>query len=126
MDIGASHHLTGDSSQVSKSQPYSGTDSVTVGNDYKLNIKYVGSGTLSSKSWTSFSLKALLQTLQTFTNLLSIHKLCCDNSIIIELYKIDGEVQSVGISMVTSTSVNNNNNYVFGFFFLRHYFNIFF
>lgn len=61
-------------------------DSVLIRNGHKLTIKCVGSGILSTKSGTFLSLKALLYTPQSFTNLLDVYKLCCDNLVFIEFH----------------------------------------
>lgn len=71
-----SHHLSRDFFQVPNPQPYSSTDSVLVCNVDKLTIKDVGSGTITINSGPPLSLKTLLHTSQSFTNLISVHKLC--------------------------------------------------
>lgn len=77
MDTGATHHLT--------SLFFSGSDKVTGGNGTGLAISHVSSSSLLSGS-RPLILKNVLHVPHIATNLLSVHKLCTDNNVVVEFH----------------------------------------
>lgn len=48
LDSGATHHMTSSPNNLSNVQPYSGTDSIVVGNGSQLSISHIGQPTIST------------------------------------------------------------------------------
>ena len=85
-DIGASHHLTPDFSNLNmSSKSYSGTDQITIGNGQGLPISHIGNASLSTPNH-SFSLKHVLYVPNACKNLLSVSQFAKDNSVFFEFY----------------------------------------
>ncbi|KAI0530726.1 hypothetical protein KFK09_000274 [Dendrobium nobile] len=81
LDSGATTHLTSDPLQLQYSQPYNGTDSISIANGSSLPIQSTGQGLLSlPNTFRKLSLQKLLHVPSLTHNLLSIHKLTTDNN----------------------------------------------
>jgi hypothetical protein len=78
-DSGANAHITGDINNLQDQQPFLNTDAVTVGNGTNLTIEHTGSTLLHSLKFP-LHLKNILHCPKASSNLLSIQKLCADNS----------------------------------------------
>uniref|UniRef100_A0A803Q8D0 Integrase catalytic domain-containing protein n=1 Tax=Cannabis sativa TaxID=3483 RepID=A0A803Q8D0_CANSA len=83
-DIGTTHHVTSDNTQLAQSLPYNGTESLAVGNGKKLMISHTGSTFLP---YSSLALKSVLHVPQITENLVSISKLTDDNNVFLEFHK---------------------------------------
>ncbi|CAL9021646.1 unnamed protein product, partial [Prunus brigantina] len=77
-DTGATHHMTGSSSNLQNQQPYQGNNSVFLGNGDSLSISHTGSLPLPLGSH-QFSLKNVFCLPSLRTNLLSVARFTRDN-----------------------------------------------
>lgn len=75
LDNRASHHLTGDATQLENTTPFHGQEGVTIGNGSKLPISHIGTSAISTSNY-DLILKNILHAPQSSANLLSVHKLC--------------------------------------------------
>lgn len=80
LDTSASHHLTTNLGNLYGSMPYSGNDTIQIGNGSGLHILCTGSSTLSS-SQRSFSLQDILYVPHICKNLLSVRKFALENNV---------------------------------------------
>ena len=94
LDSGASHHLTSDLSNLSLHSPYNGGEEVQIGNDTGLEIENTGSSLLPSNSRT-LSLNNVLYVPDIARNLLSVKKLCTDNSVSVEFFPTKFQVKDL-------------------------------
>uniref|UniRef100_A0A2N9IFR0 Integrase catalytic domain-containing protein n=1 Tax=Fagus sylvatica TaxID=28930 RepID=A0A2N9IFR0_FAGSY len=78
-DTGATDHLTANMNNLQVQTPYKGTDQVAVGNGQSIPINNIGHGQLNT-SFYKFRLNNLLHSSKISSNLLSVHKLCKDNT----------------------------------------------
>jgi hypothetical protein len=79
VDSGANAHITNDLENLSIRLPFQHEDIVAVGNRARHTIENTGSSTLYSPL-SKFHLKQILHCPNASTNLLSIQRLCQDNS----------------------------------------------
>ncbi|CAL2279421.1 unnamed protein product [Prunus armeniaca] len=84
VDSGATHHMTSDPSLLSHVQPYTGNDSIIVGNGNQLPISHIGKTTLSC-SHGSLVLHDVLYVPAITKNLLSIRRFSRDNNCYFEM-----------------------------------------
>ena len=85
MDFGASHHVTGDLSNLSHHQPYEGPDDILLGDGSGLEITHTGSSKLPTPS-KSFFLSNMLCVSSIKQNLISISNFCKINNASIEFF----------------------------------------
>lgn len=85
LDSGATHHVTHDLNNLSKYMPYEGFDALQIGDGTGMKICNIGSSSLSISNCTFF-LNDILHVPSFSKNLLSLSKLLCDNSLLIEFY----------------------------------------
>ena len=79
-DTGCSNHVTPNLSQLSlMQQPVQGSETITIGNGQELPITHIGNGELRTLTH-NFRLDNILRVPDLASNLLSIHKLCLQNS----------------------------------------------
>jgi hypothetical protein len=90
-DSGANTHVTAESSNLTNSHPFDGSDTVGVGNGAGLPIQSIGSSLVHSptSSLHNFLLKNILHCLSASANLLSINKFCKDNKYWFALTDVD-------------------------------------
>jgi len=90
-DSGANTHVTAESSNLTNSQPFDGSDTVGVGNGAGLPIQHIGSSLVHSptSSLHKFLLKNILHYPWASANLLSINKFCKDNKCWFALTDVD-------------------------------------
>lgn len=91
MDLGATNHLSNNFNNLTQSTPYSGNDKVIVRNDSFLTIE--GHGIMSMKYLSHFhTIMSPIEVLHTHWvshNLVSIHKLCLENNVIVEFHTLN-------------------------------------
>lgn len=85
LDSGASHHITSDLANLSMHAPYTGGEEVQVGNGAGIPITHTGLSTLSTPQRTLL-LNNVLRVPQISNNLVSVKKLCTDNSVSVEFF----------------------------------------
>jgi len=83
-DSGANVHVTSDIANLASSQPYTGDDSVGIGNGTGLIISRTGSASFHTPSST-LTLNNVAYCPQASAHLLSINKFCKDNNVYFEL-----------------------------------------
>lgn len=105
LDIGVSHHMTLEVSQVPNTRPWLGHDGFLPCNGTKIPIySVICSSFITHYHQCMLSLTDLLHTPHTTTNLLSFHRLCSNNNVLVEfhssffLVKDPGEVYTWGYS----------------------------
>lgn len=81
MDSGATHHITNNDSGLSQLTCYSSSDGMLVRNGGKMPIVFTGSTILPCCSDNILHLNIILYVPVMTTKLISINKLCQDNSI---------------------------------------------
>ena len=75
--------MTPNLSQLSlHQQPVQGNETVTVGNGQELPVTHIGNGKLQTLTH-NFRLDNILRVLDLASNLLSIHKLCLQNNVLL-------------------------------------------
>lgn len=79
LNIGASHHMTPNLGNLNQRVQYKGDEKINIGNDEGLIVKHIGSTNLFTPQHLLF-LKTILHVPTIIVNLLSIKKLCKDNS----------------------------------------------
>jgi len=85
-DTGATHHLTNNMANLNlRSEDYTGTDQVLVGNGASLHISQIGSSILTPLK-TPFVLKQLLIVPKIQKNLISVQQFCSDNVVYFEYH----------------------------------------
>jgi len=85
-DTVATHHLTNNMANLNlRSEDYTGTNQVLVGNGVGLHISQIGSSILTP-SKTLFVLKQLLLVPEIQKNLISVQKFCSDNLVFFEFH----------------------------------------
>ena len=85
-DTGATHHITHDMANLNlKSDDYTGTYQLQVGNGQGLHISKTGTSSLHASSH-SFVLNQVLLVPQIQKNLLSVQKFCTDNNVYFEFH----------------------------------------
>ena len=82
LDSAATDHITHDLHHLSHTQPYHGSDQITVGNGTTVPIHNTGKGLLPTPH-CSFRLNHVLHTPSISSNLLSVHKFTKDNNCLI-------------------------------------------
>ncbi|XP_010241784.1 PREDICTED: uncharacterized protein LOC104586305 [Nelumbo nucifera] len=82
-DMGGTHHLTSDLSNLSIHNPYHGNDKIAVGNDTSLDIYHIGNTVLHTPI-CSFHLKNILHVPAITKNLLFVRQFCHDNDVVFE------------------------------------------
>jgi len=94
-DFGANMHVTAESSNLTNSQPFVGSDTIGVGNGAGLPIQNIGSSLVHPPTPTlhNFLLKNILHYPSAFANLLSINKFCNDNKCWFALTDVDFTVK---------------------------------
>ncbi|WKA01579.1 hypothetical protein VitviT2T_019853 [Vitis vinifera] len=85
LDSGASHHVTGDLTNLSHQQPYEGPDDILLGDGSGLEITHTGSSKLPATS-KSFCLSNVLCVPSIKQNLISVSKFCKTNNTSIEFF----------------------------------------
>jgi hypothetical protein len=75
VDSGANQHISSNLGNLTLQQPYSGNETVSVGNDAGLHLANTGCSFFNTHS-SSFCLKNILHCPNASTNLLSIQRLC--------------------------------------------------
>ena len=85
LDSGASHHVTGDLTNLSHQQPYEGPDDILLGDGSGLEITHTGSSKLPATS-KSFCLSNVLCIPSIKQNLISVSKFCKTNNTSIEFF----------------------------------------
>lgn len=85
MDSGASHHVTGDLTNLSHQQPYEGPDDILLGDGSGLEITHTGSSKLPATS-KYFCLSNVLCVPSIKQNLISVSKFCKTNNASIEFF----------------------------------------
>ncbi|PKU69447.1 Retrovirus-related Pol polyprotein from transposon TNT 1-94 [Dendrobium catenatum] len=80
LDSGASSHLTNSIENLNQPQPYSGSDSITIGDGRNISIANSGSGILPTPH-SKLKLSQILHIPQISHNLLSVYALTKDNNI---------------------------------------------
>ncbi|CAL9005508.1 unnamed protein product [Prunus brigantina] len=85
MDTGATAHVTADNSHLQNSVPYSGSNSLQVGDGNCLPISHIGSSVITTPS-ADFSLRNILHVPHITQNLLSVQKFLEDNQCSLTLY----------------------------------------
>ena len=85
MDSGASHHVTGDLSNLSHHQPYEGPDDILLGDGSGLEITHTSSSKLPAPS-KSFCLSNILCVPSIKQNLIFVSKFCKANNASIEFF----------------------------------------
>ncbi|KAL4280812.1 hypothetical protein GQ457_03G013600 [Hibiscus cannabinus] len=93
-DSGATHHITGDRSNLQSEMVYSGMDSLLMGNGNKVEITHVGPGTLSAVD-RCLTLRNLLCVLDIKRNMLSVSQFARDNGIYFEFHPHNCYVKDV-------------------------------
>jgi histone deacetylase 1/2 len=85
-ETGVTHHITHDMANLNlKSDDYTGTDQLQVGNGQGLHISKTGNSSLHTSSH-SFVLNQVLLVPQIQKNLLSVQKFCTDNNVYFEFH----------------------------------------
>ncbi|KAM2315364.1 hypothetical protein ACFX1S_028273 [Malus domestica] len=84
VDSGATNHMTNDPSALTQIQPYTGTDTIVVGNGNHLPISHVGKSSISSLHGPLL-LKDVLYVPAIKKNLLSLRRFCYDNHCFFEM-----------------------------------------
>ncbi|GAA0168607.1 hypothetical protein LIER_23283 [Lithospermum erythrorhizon] len=102
---GASAHMTGDISLLHSLVPYNGTTKVMIGNGVLLPISHIGTANISSLTLSDVFLVPDLK-----KNLISIQKLCLDNSYIVQFsqntfYVKDPQTMSILLQSNSSGSL---------------------
>lgn len=85
LDSGASHHITSDLANLSMHSPYTGGEEVQVGNGAGLAITHTGLSAISTPQRTLY-LNNVLRVPKISKNIVSVNKLCTDNSVSVELF----------------------------------------
>lgn len=80
-DTGATDHVSPDLHKLSISDEYSGSDKLQVGNGNLLSISHTGSCSL-----LNLKLPNVIIVTQLTKHLLSVHKLCRDNNVMMEFW----------------------------------------
>lgn len=83
LDSGVSHHPTPNASQLHKSNPYLGSEGITIGKSYQILIFTIGSGILKTKNECQLSVNSLLHAPHASSNLLTVQKLYANNNSLI-------------------------------------------
>ena len=78
-NTGASDHITPDLAQLSPHQQPTAGETIIVGNGQELPVTHIGNGKLLTPLH-NFNLTNILRVPQIASNLLSMHKLCLQNS----------------------------------------------
>lgn len=78
-NTGATDHFTPDLNNIPDNQAYTDSQLVSVGNGQQLPISHIGNSQLQTSS-SIFNLLKVLHVPSMTSNLLSIHRFCCDNA----------------------------------------------
>lgn len=85
VDSGASHHLTTDLNNLALHSEYNGTKKVTIGNGKTLPISHIGSSVMSASN-SRLIFKDILCVPNVVNNLLSVHSITKNNSVLVEFF----------------------------------------
>lgn len=85
MDSGATHHVTSDLQNFAIHNPYTGNDSIVVGNGAVLPITHTGSFSTNSAT-RKFQFNNVLYVPSIHKNLISVYQFCNDNQTSVELF----------------------------------------
>ncbi|XP_010480966.1 PREDICTED: uncharacterized protein LOC104759777 [Camelina sativa] len=110
LDSGASHHIASDLSSLSLHSPYTGGESVTVGNGAALPITHTGSTILPSTS-LSLYLNNVLCVPSIHKNLISVNKLCKANNVMVQLCPFDFQVKDLKTGIILLSGKANEGVY---------------
>ncbi|KAG7582826.1 Integrase catalytic core [Arabidopsis suecica] len=101
MDSGATHHMTSDLNNLAMHQPYSGDDSVLIGDGSGLSITHTGSLSLPSTS-RNLTLNSVLCVPNIQKNLISVYRLCNANKVSVEFFPAHFQVKdlSSGVPLI--------------------------
>ncbi|KAJ3703988.1 hypothetical protein LUZ61_007693 [Rhynchospora tenuis] len=83
IDSGATHHVTADLNNLSNYMPYTGADTLHIGNGMGMQITHIGSSLITVSNF-SIALNDILLVPNFSRNLLSLSRLLLDNTLLIE------------------------------------------
>lgn len=110
LDSGATHHLTSDLHNLALHQPYSGDDSVLIGDGSGLQITHTGSLSLPSTS-RNLLLNNVLSVPNIAKNLISVYRLCNVNKVSVEFFPAHFQVKDLSSGVPLLQGVTNNELY---------------
>ena len=101
MDSGATHHLTSDLHNMSIQHPYTGDDSVLIGDGSRLSITHTGSISMPSNT-RNLLLNNVLCVPNIKKNLISVYRLCNANKVSVEFFPASFQVKdlSSGVPLI--------------------------
>jgi hypothetical protein len=85
MDTGATDHITSELEKLTTRDKYHGSEQVHTANRSGMEIAHVGHSTLHSPT-SRIQLKNILHVPKAKKNLLSVHRLTCDNGVFLEFH----------------------------------------
>lgn len=110
LDSGATHHLTSDLNNVALHQPYSGDDSVLIGDGSGLQITHTGSLSLPSSS-RNLTLQNVLCVPHIAKNLISVYRLYNANKVSVEFFPTYFQVKDLNSGVPLLQGKTNNELY---------------
>ncbi|XP_010474349.1 PREDICTED: uncharacterized protein LOC104753857 [Camelina sativa] len=101
LDSAASHHIASDLSNLSLHSPYTGNDTIMIGNGTGLPVTHTGSVSFPSHS-KPLQLQNVLCVPEMRRNLISVNKFCKTNNVMVHLCPFDFQVKDLhtGITLL--------------------------
>ncbi|CAL9020311.1 unnamed protein product, partial [Prunus brigantina] len=110
LDSGATHHMTANTASLPPAQPYTGTDTIIVGNGNQLAITHIGNTKLTGLD-KSLNLNEVLCVPAIRKNLISVCHFCRDNDCFFELDANGFNVKDIKTGTVLLTGNSSDGLY---------------
>ncbi|KAL5722651.1 hypothetical protein ACHQM5_006144 [Ranunculus cassubicifolius] len=111
-DSGATHHLTADLNNLQLQSPYTGPDTIRVGNGNNLSISHTGRSTFQVGT-RHYVMNNLFHVPSISSNLLSVSQFCKDNSVYFEFHPLFFVVKEQATGKVLLHGQNKDGLYRF-------------